>query len=277
MTAVVILGDGLLASSIHDVRPDWPMIGHQVFDIQDHDSIVRVLRQYKPDAVINTVATHALGFCERNASLAFDVNARGADRVASLVPTVYISTDYVFSEGGPHDEVMPGRQPRSVYGRSKLAGELATLENDGIVVRVSGLYGHHRSHKGPTFPEMILSGWEPIDLPTDQVFSPTYAPDAAQRIALLAEMDAGVAGTYHAANAGSVSWAVFGQEIVALARHRRKIKAAAARDSLRPTNSALRSTRLPPLRNWRVALDAWWGERMRMIRASAISPLREGA
>src|SRR5690606_6168199 len=100
--------------------------------------------------------------------------------------TVYISTDYVFNDGGPHDEVMPGSTPRSVYGRSKLAGELATLEHDGIVVRVSALYGHHRSHKGPSFPEMVTTGFEPLRLPDDQRFSPTYAPDAAERIAELA-------------------------------------------------------------------------------------------
>lgn len=296
MTTVAVLGNGLLARSIFDVLvpmerslgepPQIVMLGHDDFDIRNYDSIVAALRAHKPDVIINTVAYHNVALCERNPDTAFDINSRGAERVASLCPTVYVSTDYVFSDGGPHDESMPGRQPRSVYGRSKLAGELATLEKDGIVVRVSGLYHHeYQSHKGPSFPESVLSGWDAMELPTDQVFSPTYAPDAAERIVRLAldrvhgYVDEGVpcVGIYHAANAGSVSWADFAPEILSLAGRRRKVRGVVRHDPIRPTNSALRSTRLPPLRNWRVALDAWWLARQAVIDAKAISPLRENA
>jgi dTDP-4-dehydrorhamnose reductase len=274
---VAILGDGLLARSINEVRPEWPMVPHSDFDIRHYDSIVAVLRDLRPDLVVNTVALHSLDACERQAELAFDVNARGADRVASLVPTVYVSTDYVWGGGGPHDEAMPGRQPMSVYGRSKLAGELATLERDGIVVRVAALYGHYPSHKGPTFPDRVLSEWGPLDLPTDQRFSPTYAPHAAIRIAHLVETE-GSSGIYHATGAGSATWLEFATEVLKVARRRRKVTGHARHDPLRPTDSSLRSTRLPSLPHWRLALDDWWVERNRRLRAEqTISPLRENA
>ena len=305
MTRIAILGDGLLGRRLFAYLaprerallgepPSLVMLAHSDFDVRDYDSLVAALRAHRPDVLINTVAYHNLTLCEQNPDLAFDINARGAERVAGLCPTVYVSSDYVFSDGGPHDESLPGRQPRSVYGRSKLAGELATLEKDGIVVRVSGLYDHeYQSHKGPSFPEAMLSSWDPVELPTDQVFSPTYAPDAAERIAQLAlgllsgeaelsghtwDAHVSVNGIYHAANAGSVSWAAFGEEVLNLARQRRHVKPVVKRDRLRPTNSALRSTRLPPLRHWRVALDEWWTARREAIyRNREVSPLRDEA
>jgi dTDP-4-dehydrorhamnose reductase len=290
---VIILGNGLLGQSIKDEMPDAVMVGHDRVDVRDYDSVVMLLRDEQPDVAINTVALHSLPACEGNAALAFDINARGAERVASLVPTVYISTDYVFSDGGPHDESLPGRQPRSVYGRSKLAGELATLEQDGIVVRVSGLYHHeYESHKGKSFPERVATTYDDMKFPTDQVFSPTYAPDAAGRIARLArnladdpslllfEQDMGYDapnGIYHAANAGSVSWHGFASEILQALGRRYKVKPFEAKDPLRPTNSALKSTRLPPLRHWIVGLEDWVTARQKVIERNRVSPLRSEA
>jgi dTDP-4-dehydrorhamnose reductase len=162
----------------------------------------------------------------------------------------------VFNDGGPHDECLPGRQPRSVYGQSKMAGELATLEEGGCVVRVAGLYGHHRSHKGPTFPETLLSSHDSIKLPTDQRFSPTYAPHAAARILEVAA-DPDRSGVYHATNAGVASWAEFAESILALTRHDRHVLPYQAKDPLRPRNSSLVSTRLPALPHWALGLYRW--------------------
>ncbi len=293
---VAILGDGLLGRTLLDVfaaREDAVMLGHADVDVTSMDSLVAAFRAHRPDVVINTVAQHRLAECEKNPNAAWDVNTKGPERIGSLgVPQVYISTDYVFSDGGPHDEALPGQRPLSEYGRSKLAGELATLEHDGIVVRVSALYGHHPSHKGPTFPETVLRGWDPMRLPSDQRFSPTYAPDAAERIVRLAlgmlknpdgsdpcgqgpECGCNPSqGIYHAANAGSATWAEFGQEITEVGRHKRHIAPFAAKDPLRPHNSALRSARLPALRHWRLALAAWGLRYDSDLRANAVSPLR---
>jgi dTDP-4-dehydrorhamnose reductase len=184
---------------------------------------------------------------------------------------------------------MPGAEPRSVYGRTKLAGELATLEQGGIVVRVSALYdAKYTSHKGKAFPDTITTSFDAITLPTDQRFSPTYAPDAADRIAnLTCGMANGVlflmgetnaydgkpTGIYHAANAGSTSWAEFAEQIIEVLPWRRLVVPHKAHDRLRPTNS-LRSTRLPPLRHWVLGLHEWADAR----RASVlISPTRTPA
>ena len=292
---VAIIGTGLLAQSINEAVPQggpevW-LVPHGICNITSESSIRAMLMQVRPDVVINTAALHTLQACEDDPQRAFDVNARAAERLAKLVPTVYVSTDYVFTDGGPHTESMPGQQPRSVYGRSKLAGELATLEHGGIVVRVSALYGHYTSrakgNKG--FPDAFLKSHDSIKLPTDQVFSPTYAPDAAERILELAtglaaqggppksmpmsaaEARRQVIGVYHAANKGSTTWAEFAEHIIALTQHKRHVIPYAAKDDLRPRNSALKSTRLPQLRHWAAGLGEWV---RREGHLNYVSPLR---
>lgn len=250
---VAILGDGLLGRTIHALRPGWTLLGHRDTEITERASVEAGLKGV--DVAINTVAFHRLFECELDPEIARAVNEGGAINVGRVCRQVYISTDYVH-EDGPVEEVLPGENPRSVYGRSKLAGELATIEHKGTVVRVAALYGHHRSHKGPTFPELVLTGYTPLALPADQRFSPTYAPDAAARIVELAEDDS-KSGIYHATNAGSTTWYEFGQAICELKRHKRVITPRVAHDPLRPRNSVLRSVLLPPLRHWRLALEEW--------------------
>ena len=284
MTRIAVVGNGLLGSTIGELAPDVTVLSHDDIDITSFSSIRAALDIHRPDVVINTAALHRLQECEDDPERAFDLNARAADKLARLVPTVYISTDYVYWDGGPHTEGMPGSQPRSVYGRSKLAGELATLEHGGIVVRVASLFGHYRSHKGITFPEMVLSSHDPLRLPTDQVFSPTYVPDAAERILMLATalgagppMTARAAkarptGIYHATNKGSTSWAEFAEHILALTGHKRHVLPYEAKDRLRPRDSSLKSTRLPQMRHWMAGLSAW---AQREGRQTIVSPLRD--
>jgi dTDP-4-dehydrorhamnose reductase len=285
---VAVIGNGLLGTTVADEllarRDRHALLGHDSIEVTDPFNVQETLKGY--DVAINTAAFHNVAECEKDKDRAIAVNTDGARNVANVLPTVYVSTDYVFNDGGPHDESLPGERPRSVYGQTKLGGELATLERGGIVVRVSGLFGKYDSHKGKSFPDRIADDdYHPIRLPSDQVFSPTWAPDAAARIADLAlglaqsewGVEPPISGIYHAANAGSVSWAAYAEEILNLVRHRRHVTAYVAHDPIRPKNSALRSTRLPPLPHWRLALEAWEHARSERIFANAVSPLREGA
>ena len=282
---VAVIGDGLLGRTVADELSGrsvaFDLLGHDRIEVTDDDNVKRALEG--AEVAVLTSAFHNVAECERDKERAIAVNTDGARNVASVIPTVFISTDYVFNDGGPHDEVLPGERPRSVYGQTKLGGELATLERGGVVVRVSGLYGKYDSHKGRAFADRIADDeYHPIKLPSDQVFSPTWAPDAAKRIVDLAldlgtNSPLGKLGIYHAANAGSVSWAAFAEEILSLVRHRRHVIAYAAHDPIRPKNSALLSTRLPPLPHWRLSLNEWAVWREERIFANRVSPLREGA
>jgi dTDP-4-dehydrorhamnose reductase len=258
-----ILGDGLLGRTIADLRPDWTLLSHRDIEVTDRAS-VKQLAGY--DVAVNTVAFHRLPECESSPTLAEGINHYGPRNVGEVVRQVFISTDYVH-EDGPVAEVMPGSIPKSVYGQTKLRGELACCGQGGAVIRVAALYGHYRSHKGPTFPEMVLASRDPLKLPIDQRFSPTYAPDAATRIVEVAENPDRL-GLYHATNSGSASWYEYALNIIELANINRKVTPRTAHDPLRPRNSVLKSTLLPPLRHWRNALEEWWSvEQQRRVAA----------
>ena len=256
MIRVAVIGAGLLGRTLADELTRrgvaYTVFGHRSIEVTDSASC-GVLRDY--DVALNTAAYHRLAECEAHPDVADAVNHRGAVNVGRVTRQVFVSTDYVVDDG-PMEEVLPGTQPRSVYGRTKLLGELACLAKDGVVVRVASMFGHYRSHKGLTFPEVILSGRDPIKLPIDQRFSPTYAPDAAARIVDLA-LDSEKVGIYHSANAGSCSWYEFAENIIEVTGIARRIERRTAHDPLRPRNSVLRSTLLPPLRHWRIGLEAW--------------------
>jgi dTDP-4-dehydrorhamnose reductase len=279
---LAIIGDGLLGKTLWNMALAGPsalkgtpvvaLLDHERIDVTEPASIDKALEEYQPDVVVNTAAYHRLVECERDPAMAYLVNEIGAENVASKVPTIFISTDYVFNDGGPHEESLPGQRPLSVYGRSKLAGELATLKHGGIVVRVSALFGHYPSHKGPTFPETILSSHDPISLPTDQRFSPTYAPDAAERILALAGIIGKSSGIYHAVNRGHTTWADFAESILLDAGHERHVLPRKGRDAIRPKDSSLANTRLPTARHWRQAVGDWAKVEGRFQR---VSPTRD--
>lgn len=273
---LLVIGTGLMAQSIREAYPSALLLSHDQLDVLEPATIDRQLDAIAPDVVVNTAACHDLSLCERDKALAFAVNGDGARNVASRAPTIYLSTDYVFWDKGPHTEDLPGKTPRSTYGRSKLAGELATLEHGGVVVRIASVFGHYGSRgKGGSkgFPDKLLASHDPIRLPTDQRMSPTYAPDAAAIIVTLAAQLAKkeASGIYHAANRGSATWAEFAEHVLAHCRHDRHVLPYKAQDDLRPPDSSLRSTRLKHLRHWAQGLGDW---AKREGHYEYVSPLR---
>jgi dTDP-4-dehydrorhamnose reductase len=142
------------------------------------------------------------------------VNAVGAGNVARACAAagarlIHISTDYVFSgrfPDGPRPyEVDDQTGPLSVYGRTKLAGELAVHAemSEAHVVRTAWVYtGVGNDFVGTM--RRLAAGDGPVDVVADQIGSPTYVADLAG--ALLRLADGGIAAPLlHAANAGAVS------------------------------------------------------------------------
>ena len=211
----------------------------------------------------------------------FLVNAVGPRYLAAAcaargVDFVHISTDYVFSGRARRPYVETSRpEPLSIYGISKLAGELAVRHTSErhYVVRVAGLYGVGgcRAKRDTNFVEVILekaSHGEVIKVVRDQVCSPTYALDAARTITQL--IATGKYGVYHVTNQGSCSWYDFAREIIRLSGRDADCIPIATDDDAstirRPRNAALdnrnlRRIGLPEPRHWRDALCAYLEER----------------
>jgi dTDP-4-dehydrorhamnose reductase len=190
-------------------------------DIIDMESVQRVLLTLKPKVVVNAAAFTNVDGCETQVELALQVNGEGVAHLAMIskeigAKLVQISTDYVFDggKGSPYlEDDAPA--PLSIYGESKLAGEMnARFNPDHLIVRTQWLYGH----AGKNFVETMLrlgSEQSEVKVVDDQVGSPTWTYDLALAIKALIEKDC--RGTYHAANSGFVSWNGFAKEIFRLA------------------------------------------------------------
>jgi dTDP-4-dehydrorhamnose reductase len=248
---------------------------HQDLDVTDKAGVASAIRALEPDWVLNTAAFHRVDDCELDPTLTFAVNAIGALNVARAAAdvgsgVVFYSTDYVFGgedrdRGHPYEE---GDSPRplSVYGASKVAGEQLVMQANArhLVVRSAGLYGTATSRKGWTFPELMLNKARTdgvIRVVTDQVLSPTFTADLAEKTKELVKHDA--TGLFHLTNAGECSWFEFAQGALDLAGVEAKMEpidtAQLRQRAHRPSYSALDTTRLEdvglsPLRSWKEAL-----------------------
>lgn len=215
-------------------------------DITDMLSVQRVLVTLKPKVVINSAAYTDVDGCQTNAEQAMQVNGEGVGFLAMVskeigAKLVQVSTDYIFDgqKGSPYleDDLA---SPLSVYGESKLAGEMnAWFNPDHLIVRTQWLYGHG----GKNFVETMLklaSERDELSVVDDQVGSPTWARDLA--LAIKALVDNGCSGTYHAANSGFVSWNGFAKEIFRLAGLDVTVKPMSTEQLGRPAPRPLYST-----------------------------------
>ena len=192
-------------------------------DICDAGQVERKVVSDGIDVIINAAAYTAVDKAEDNIAEAYRLNRDAVDNLAKCARRhgaylVHISTDYVFAgdECRPHREEDP-IAPRSVYGKSKAAGEQAIRDSgcNATVIRTSWLYSEY----GHNFVKTMLKLGEERDRVSvvyDQVGGPTYAGDLAAAIWGVIEKNSGENGMqiYHFANKGSISWFDFAQAIM---------------------------------------------------------------
>lgn len=207
-------------------------LDHRV-DLTDEAAIRRLLREVAPHLVVNAAAYTAVDRAETEPELAEAINARAPAVIAEEArqlgaALVHYSTDYVFDGSGdlPWMEDDP-TGPLSVYGATKLAGEMAVRTAGGphLVLRVSWIYGLHGNNFLRT---MLRLGGQRTELSVvdDQIGAPTSARTIATITAqILAQGgsdwngflgDQG--GVVHLATRGATSWYQYACEIFRLAR-----------------------------------------------------------
>lgn len=232
MKVAIIGASGQLGSDLcrELASVDLVPLTHSDIEMTDMNLVGQALEKHQPDVVINTAAFHRVDDCESEPDRAFQVNALGVRNVAVVAQElgarlVYLSTDYVF--GGENEpRSVPYTEfdtpvPLSVYGKSKLAGELFVqhLCSKHFIVRTSGLFGvAGSSGKGGNFVETMLrlaKERDELKVVNDQVFSPTYTRDLSKKIAQLITTQ--YYGISHITNEGSCSWYEFTTEILKLA------------------------------------------------------------
>jgi dTDP-4-dehydrorhamnose reductase len=240
-------------------------------DITDEAAVHAAVRDHRPDVVVNCAAWTAVDDAEAHEGQALAVNGRGAAHVAAACAAdgrrlVHLSTDYVFGGDAsqPYAE-HDATDPRTAYGRTKLAGEQAVLRllpAAGYVARTSWLYGAH----GPNFVRTMirLERERPtVDVVADQHGQPTWTADVAGQVIALARCRA-APGIYHATSSGAATWFDLAQEVFRElgadpARVRETTSRAYLRPAPRPAYSVLghdawAGAGIEPIGDWRLAL-----------------------
>jgi len=181
-------------------------------DITDEAAVRAALRDRRPDVTVNCAAWTAVDDAEAHEDQALGANGRGPAHLAAGCAAagsrlVHMSTDYVFRGDArrPYSEHDPAN-PRTAYGRTKLAGEQAVLKRlpeTGYVLRTAWLYGAH----GPNFVRTMirLERERPfVDVVADQRGQPTWTADVAGQVIALIRSRA-AAGVYHATSSGEAT------------------------------------------------------------------------
>lgn len=289
MKRLLITGcNGQLGRAINEMykdRTDIELINTDIFegdgirsmDISDIDSVIKLVSEVKPYAIINCAAHTNVDGCEKDVDGAYKINAIGP-RNLSIAATetkskmFHISTDYVFAG----DAVKPYTEfdtpnPKSMYGSTKLAGEnfVKEFSDRHFIVRTAWLYGD-----GKNFVRTMLrlsENNDVVNVVSDQVGSPTSTKVLADIIDKLIFTDN--YGTFHGTCEGVCSWAEFTEEIFRLKGIATKVKKITSEEygamypaaAKRPAysvldNYMLRLTTGYMAQNWREAIKKYLGE-----------------
>lgn len=205
---------------------DVVALGRQACDLADPEAIRHAVQSTHPDIIVNAAAYTAVDKAETDSDQANAINAHAlgilgevAKRLGALV--IHYSTDYVFDGAleRPYTET-DTPNPQSVYGRSKLAGEIALAQSGArhLVFRTSWVVGAHGGNFAKTILRLARER-ETLNVVADQWGAPTSA-------ALIADVTATaisgylqrdkleLLGIYHLAAAGETNWHQYAQHVV---------------------------------------------------------------
>jgi len=286
---VLILGArGTLGSQIEKIFS----ADNQVFawdsedaDITDKKALNDKINKIKPEIIINTAAYNAVDKCEENTEefeLAKKINGKAVGYLADIALKnksllVHYSTDYVFGghtpaivleakeNGGFAENFKPC--PGNNYAITKLMGETEILfrKNQKLkyyIIRLSWLFGPNGTSKisKSSFFDLIIDlskKQEELEVVNDEISSFTYSPDLALATKKLV-LSKKKFGIYHITNSEQASWFEAAQELFGMLKSDVRIRPVSGsifpRPAKRPQYSALKNTKLKPLRNYKEAL-----------------------
>lgn len=253
-------------------------------DLSDPDQLRETIRRIAPDIIVNAAAYTAVDKAESETELADCVNRKAcqfmAEEAVSLQAwLVHFSTDYVFNgEGTEPWEESDAASPVNQYGASKLAGEQAIIASGckHLIFRTSWVYGARGNNFAKTM--LRLAGErEILNVIDDQVGAPTGADLIADVTALAIRqvlVNPELAGLYHLAARGEVSWRGYAAHVIEFARANgenlpvKEIKpiptTAYPTPAKRPLNSRLNTFKLR--NNFSLHLPDWQSGVTRMLR-----------
>jgi dTDP-4-dehydrorhamnose reductase len=223
-------GNGQLGRELQGYVPevkDHTFLFHDIdtLDICNPEALDLFVRSNRPDYLINCAAYTAVDKAEEEQEQAYLLNEQGVKNLVIIarehrIQLIHISTDFVFDGNmdHPYREDDPPN-PLSVYGKSKLAGEKAMVEQKtGIIIRTSWLYSAFGNNFVRTMLRIGMQRDE-VSVVNDQTGSPTWAKDLAKAlIMIVGSVEKSpvrpVSGIFHYSNVGQCSWYEFAVAIM---------------------------------------------------------------
>lgn len=254
-------------------------LSHKELDLTHLSALRDLIREIKPQVVVNASAYTAVDKAESEPELAHKINVDApyvmAEEARALHAVfIHYSTDYVFDgkKNSAYTE-QDATNPLNVYGQTKWKGEQAIGQVGGahVILRTSWVY----SLRGEGFVTKVLK-WarsqETLKIVSDQVGSPTWARMLAETTALMLARStpnpfdyfSERAGVYHLGGVGAVSRLDFAQEILRLDPHKaeqicKRLEPALTADfptpALRPLKTTLDCSRFNT--TFGVSLPSW--------------------
>ena len=271
-------GNGQLGSELKEIAPNYQDYNFLFTDVKDlditnHTDVAAFVEKNDITVIINCAAYTAVDKAEEQEDLANAINHLAVANFAQIakdknIRLIHISTDYVF-DGSNHKPYVETDipNPQSVYGKTKLEGELAMQQinpANSIIIRTSWVY----SKCGNNFVKTMLRLAETrdeISVVVDQIGTPTNAADLAEAILnILPQVSNETLELFHYSNEGVCSWYDFAKAIFEIKRIDIKIVNVQNKEyptiSKRPSFSVLNKTKIKnkfkiSIKNWVEALQ----------------------
>ena len=236
MKILVLGSNGQLGSCLQDqfayTKYDVIYASRNELDLSKLHDIKKYISKINPDIIINASAYSDVDSAEKNTEEAYLINDIAVKNIANIcsekdIWMIHVSTDYVFDgiSNRPY-KVNDKTSPRSVYGQSKLNGEISIANSSCkfLIIRTAWLFSEY----GKNFVKTMLrlsSTHREISVVGDQIGSPTYTQDFARAIIATLKYlsEETKSGIYHYTGNPECTWAEFAQHIFNEAKQQNKI------------------------------------------------------
>lgn len=214
----------LLSQKLEKINDEFELFSFDRagLDITSEDDVAKKCDEIQPNIIINCAAHTGVDRAETDIENSFAINELGPKYLAEQALKldallIHISTDYVFDGIKPEPYLeIDTPNPQGIYGKSKLAGEIA-IQNTNckhVILRTAWVFGEH----GNNFVKTMLSlgkTRQELSIIGDQFGGPTYAGDIADAVIKIAaeyyiEAQTGV---YHYSGYPHLSWYEFAKSI----------------------------------------------------------------
>lgn len=178
----------------------------QALDVTKKNEVISVMQHYRPDIIVHNAAMSKPDECHSNPDACLLQNVVATEFLVEAAKMfgsyfIYVSTDFVFGENGPHSEEAE-KTPLNFYGKSKLMAE-EIVTNSGLkysIMRPVFIYGKQLPNMKGTFLHWVknsISNGQKISVVNDQQRTPTFVNDICDGLTTMIEKQ--VVGDFHLA------------------------------------------------------------------------------